>query len=88
QGGVRAAFSLVGLLIAISVAQPLGGVLKPLVAMTGLKAPIALSFVAPAVAFILVLVVFKAIAYAIHHKLDTYYKYKESDTKRMLFERL
>ena len=88
QGGVRAAFSLVGLLIALAVAQPLGGVLKPLVAMTGLKQPIALSFVAPAVAFILVLVIFKVIAYAIHHKLDTYYKYKETDTKRLLFERL
>ena len=88
QGGVRAAFSLMGLLIAISVAQPLGGVLKPLVAMTGLKQPIVLSFVAPAVAFLLVLVVFKAVAYGIHHKLDAYYKYKESDTKRMLFERL
>jgi len=88
QGGVRAAFSLVGLLVSISVAQSLGRVLKPLVAMTGLNQPIVLSFVAPAVAFILVLIVFKAIGYVIHRKLDTYYKYKESDTKRMLFERL
>src|SRR5688572_30621219 len=88
QGGVRAAFSLVGLLIALSVAQPLGSVLKPLVAMTGVKQPILLSFVAPAVAFILVLAIFKVIAYAIHQKLDAYYKYKESDTKRRLFERL
>jgi hypothetical protein len=88
QGGVRAAFSLMGLLIAISVAQPLGGVLKPLVAMTGLKQPIVLSFVGPAVAFILVLAVFKIIAFAIHQKLEVYYKHKESDTKRQLFERL
>jgi hypothetical protein len=88
QGGVRAAFSLVGLLIAISLAQPLGGVIKPLVAMTGLKAPIALSFVAPAVAFIIVLAIFKGVAFAIHRQLDTYYKYKETETKRLLFERL
>ena len=88
QGGVRAAFSLVGLLVAICVAQPLGGLLKPLVAMTGLKAPIALSFVAPAVAFIVVLAVFKGFGFALHRKLDTFYKYKETDTKRLLFERL
>ena len=88
QGGVRAAFSLVGLLVAISVAGPLGGVIKPLVAMTGLKAPIALTFVSPAVAFIVVLAIFKGVAFAIHRKLDTYYKYKETETKRMLFERL
>jgi hypothetical protein len=88
QGGVRAAFSLVGMLIALSVAQPLGGVLKPLIATTGLKQPIALSFVAPAVAFVIVLAIFKVIAFLIHQKLDAYYKYKDSDTKRRLFERL
>jgi len=88
QGGVRVAFSLVGLLVALLVAQPLGNVLKPLVAMTGLKQPIVLSFLGPAIAFILVLVIFKVIAYAIHHKLTTYYKYNDSETKRMLFQRL
>lgn len=88
QGGVRAAFSLVGLLTAILVAQPLGNVLKPLVAMTGLKQPIILSFVGPAIAFVLVLAIFKIVAYAIHQKLQTYYKYNDSETKRLLFERL
>src|SRR5687767_13448942 len=88
QGGVRAAFSLVGLLTALLVAQPLGGVLKPLVAMTGLKQPILLAFVGPAIAFLLVLVIFKVVAFAINQKLDTFYKYKEGDMKRMLFERL
>ena len=88
QGAVRAAFSLVGLLVAVSVAQPLGNLIRPLVEMTGLKQPIVLSFVAPLVAFILIMAVFKAIAYTIHHKLDNFYKYKESETKRMLFDRL
>jgi hypothetical protein len=88
QGAMRAAFSLVGLLVAVSVAQPLGNLLRPLVEMTGLKQPIVLSFVGPLVAFVLVMIIFKVLAYAIHHKVDTFYKYKESETKRLLFERL
>jgi uncharacterized membrane protein required for colicin V production len=88
QGGVRAAFSLVGLLVAVMVAQPLGNVLKPLIAMTGLKQPIFLSFLGPALAFILVLAIFKIIAYVIHQKLETFYKYNNSETMRLLFERL
>src|SRR5213594_2352620 len=88
QGAIRAAFSLVGLLVAASVAQPLGHVLAPLIALTGLKHPVLLSFIGPAIAFILVLAIFKGVALAVHKKIDRYYKYQDSDTKRLLFERL
>jgi uncharacterized membrane protein required for colicin V production len=88
QGAVRAAFSLLGLLIAAAVAVPLGNVMSPLVALTGLKHPIVLSFVGPMVAFLLVLIIFKVVALAVHKKIETFYKYKDSETKRLLFERL
>lgn len=88
QGAIRAAFSFVGLLVAASVAGPLGNVLSPVIAAMGLKHPVLLSFLGPIVAFLLVLVIFKAIAFAVNKQVDTYYKYKDSETKRMLFERL
>jgi uncharacterized membrane protein required for colicin V production len=88
QGAIRAAFSLVGLLVAASVARPLGHLIEPLVAMTGIKQPVVLSFLAPAIAFLIVLVIFKAVAMAVHKKVETYYKYADSDTRRQLFERL
>lgn len=88
QGAVRAAFSFIGLLIAASVAQPLGNVLSPVIAAMGLKQPVALSFLGPIVAFLLVLTIFKAIAFAVNKQIDAYYKYKDSETKRMMFERL
>jgi uncharacterized membrane protein required for colicin V production len=88
QGAIRAAFSMVGLLVAASVAKPLGHLIEPLVAMTGLKQPVVLSFVGPAIAFLIVLVIFKVVAMALHKKIETYYKYANSDTKRQLFERL
>ena len=88
QGAIRAAFSFVGLLVAASVAGPLGNVLSPVIAATGLKHPVLLSFLGPIVAFLLVLVIFKAVAFAVNKQVDNYYKYKDSETKRMLFERL
>lgn len=88
QGAIRAAFSFVGLLVAVSVAGPLGGVLEPVLAAMGLKHPILLDFLGPIIAFLLVLVTFKGIAFAVHKQVETFYKYKDSETKRLLFERL
>jgi uncharacterized membrane protein required for colicin V production len=88
QGGIRAAFSFIGLLIAVSVAQPLGNVLSPMIAAMGLKQPVALNFLGPIVAFLIVLTIFKAIAFAVNKQIETYYKYKDSETKRLMFERL
>jgi hypothetical protein len=88
QGGVRAAFSFLGLIIAASVAGPLGNVLSPVVAAMGLKHPVVLAFVGPVVAFLLVLVVFKVGAFAVNKQIENYYKYQDSETRRMLFERL
>jgi len=72
----------------VGVARPLGHLIQPLVAMTGIKNPVVLSFVAPAIAFLIVLIIFKVVALTVHKKLETYYKYSDSDTKRQLFERL
>jgi len=88
QGGIRAAFSFLGLIIAASVAGPLGNALSPVIAAMGLKHPVVLAFVGPIVAFLLILIIFKAGAFAVHKQVDNYYKYKDSETKRMLFERL
>src|SRR5947209_17719052 len=88
QGAVRVGFSLIGLLVAALLAMPLSGLMKPILGIFGMTHPILLSFVAPAVAYLLVLTIFKIGAVAAHKKIDAYYKYKGSDTKRSLFERV
>jgi hypothetical protein len=88
QGAVRAAFSLAGLLFAALLAVPLSGLIKPLLRLTGLEHPVLLGFIAPAVVWVIILAVFKIVGLTIHKKIDTHYKYKESDTQRLLFERL
>src|SRR5947208_1684540 len=88
QGAIRVSFSLVGLLLGAALAMPLAGLVKPILPIVGLSHPILLSFVAPAVVYVLLLVIFKSAALVVHKKVDAYYKYKGSDTQRSLFERL
>src|SRR5690349_10056112 len=88
QGALRVAFSFVGLLIAALLAMPIGSLLKPILPMVGLSHPVLLSFVAPALAYLLILIGFKCGGMAVHKKVDAYYKYKASDTQRSLFARV
>jgi len=88
QGAIRVAFSLVGLFFAAVLAIPLGGLLKPIFSIFSLTHPLLLAFVAPAAMYVLILIIFKSSALAVHKKIDTHYKYKESDTQRMLWERV
>ena len=88
QGAVRVGFSLVGLLVAALLAMPLSGLMKPILGIFGLSHPVLLSFAAPALAYLLVLIIFKSAAVVVHRKIDAYYKYKGSDTQRSLFERV
>ena len=88
QGGLRAAFSFVGLLAAAMLGSPLGSLLKSIVPIFGVKNPVMIAFVAPVIAFVLVLVIFKVAAFGVHKKVEAWYKYKGSDTQRMLWERM
>lgn len=88
QGAIRVAFSLIGLLLAAALAGPLAFVFKGLLPVFGMKHPAVLAFVAPALMYLLILIIFKSAALAVHKKVDTYYKYHGSDTRRLLFGRL
>jgi hypothetical protein len=88
QGVVRVAFSLVGLLVGALLALPLSGVFASILKLFGLEHPVLLAFLAPFCVYLLILILFKAGGLAAHRKVDTYFKYKASDTLRMLFNRL
>lgn len=88
QGALRAAFSFVGLLVAAAAARPVGVVFDFVLPALGLSHPAVLAFISPVLGFIVVLAAFKLGAFAVHKKVDTWYKYKGSDTERLLWERL
>lgn len=88
QGAIRVAFSLLGILLGAVFATPLGHLLKPLLTAIGIKHPIVLWLLPAVVAFFVVLVLFKIAGYAVHRKVEVYYKYKTGDLLLALWKRL
>src|SRR6266481_6266250 len=88
QGAIRVAFSLLGILLGVLLAAPLGKLIKPLLMAVGLKNPMILGPLAPLLAFIVISLIFKGIALAVHQKVEVYYKYQAGDLRLALWERL
>ncbi len=88
QGAIRAAFSLIGLLLAALLALPLSGIIKLVLSIFGVQHPVALAFLAPAIMYVLIVAVFKSAGFAAHKKVESYYKYKVSETQWQLWDRL
>ncbi len=87
QGAIRALFSLVGLVVAAWLAMPLESTAEPLVKLFT-KSPFIIPFVAPLVVFLVVLIVFKVFGYLVHRQANLHYKYREADTRYMLWQRV
>src|SRR5215467_3796688 len=88
QGGVRVAFSLIGIFAGLLLARPIGILIRMLMVMLGVKNPILLGVLPPLIGFIIVSLCFKAGALPVHHKIDVYFKYHAGDLRLALWERL
>lgn len=88
QGAVRMAISTIGLFVAAMLAMPLSGLFGLLLKVFGMEHPVAIGFLAPFIAFVLVLAGFKCAGMATHKKVDGYLKYKASETVQLLFARM
>jgi hypothetical protein len=88
QGAIRVACSLVGIVLGALLAVPLGHLITPIFKPFGLKNPTLLWVVGPFLIFIIFSAVAKIVGHAVHTKVDVYFKYKTSELKQTLFERL
>lgn len=88
QGGIRAAISFGGILIAALLAVPVGKLFSLLLPLLGVTNPITLWAVAPLCGFALVLALVKIGAQAVHKKVEVFYKYKAGDLRLTLWERM
>jgi hypothetical protein len=88
QGPVRAAFSLLGIVFGALLASPLSPLTKHLLPVFGLSHPIWQIFVPQAIAFLLVLIIFKIAGHVVHAKLSLHFKYKADEKKLLRWERL
>lgn len=87
-GAVRAAISFVGLILGALLAMPLSPLLRPVVKLCGVHQPLFQQILAPAVVFLIILIISKIIAQTVHYKVELYYEYKTNDTVRAKWERL
>jgi uncharacterized membrane protein required for colicin V production len=88
QGAIRVAFSLVGILFGALLAGLLAKPIKLLLPHVGVHEPIAVWFLSPFIVFVIVLSIFKSAGFAVHRKVEVFYKHKASDLRATLFERL
>ena len=88
QGAIRAAISFAGILFAALLAAPVGKLFGMILPHVGVSSPITAWVVAPMCGFVLVLIVFKAVAQSVHKKVEVYYKYHAGDLRLTLWERL
>jgi hypothetical protein len=88
QGGIRAAIAFAGILVAALLAVLVGKIFHFLLPMFGTSNPILLWALPPLCGFILVSILFTVAGFAVHRKVDVYYKYQAGDLRLALWERL
>jgi hypothetical protein len=87
-GGIRAAIGFVGILFATLLCGLVGKLFHLLLPVFGVSNPIYLWALSPVLGFMLVSIIFSIIAFNVHRKVDTYYRYQAGDLRQALFERL
>lgn len=87
RGVIRVAMSLLGILTGLLLAGALGPMLAPLLRKVITNALLA-DAAAPFIVFLLITIIFKVLAQVVHNKIEVYFKYKETDTRLLHWERL
>src|ERR1700688_4678373 len=80
-GVIRATFSLVGLFLGAMLAVPRGHFLNSPLGLVGVKNPVLLWFLGPVLVYVVILIAFKIGGFAVHRKVDVYFKYKAGDLR-------
>ena len=88
KGAIRMIFPLIGLVLGVFLAVPLGSVVKALVPLVGLKNPIWSILLPPVIVFFLIALIFIIVGFIVHWKVSLYYKYRTDDYHRLSWERL
>ena len=88
KGAIRMIFPLVGLFVGVWLALPLAPLVRPLVPMVGLANPIWSILLPPVIVFFLVGLLLVAVGFAVHWKLNLYFKYRTDEYQYQRWLRL
>jgi len=87
-GAINAAFTFVGIILGGLLAGLTGKIFKPLLSHFGVENPTMIWAFAPVLGFLLVLILVRMAGFAVHRKVEVFYKYKAGDLRLALWERL
>ena len=87
-GAINAAFTFAGIVFGGLLATTLGKIFKPLLPHLGFHNETSVWVIAPIVAFLLVLILFKMAGFFVQRKTEIHYKYKTGDLRQALWTRL
>ena len=88
QGAIRVLLSFFGIVIGGLLAGPLGHLFRPLLSAVGVKHPVWLAFLPPALGFLVILTIFKIGGFVLGKKVDLHFKYKSGELQLAMWERL
>lgn len=88
QGALRSLITLLGVILGAFLARPLGVHLNPLMPKIGLENPVWAWFVPPVIVFVLFVLVFMGIAFAVHRQVALFFKYKTDEYQMQSWERM
>lgn len=87
-GAIRASMVFVGAFFGAMLAVPLGSILRPLIPKIGLPHPFWSWTLPPIIFFVVVVLIFFGLSFAVHRPVALFYKYKVDDYQRRKWERL
>ena len=87
-GAVRSAITTVAMLLALLFLAPLSAMVAKLLPSVGAKHPATIGILAPILVFVLFQIIAKSVSQSTKPSIENYYKYKATDTQRLLFERM
>ena len=87
-GAINAAFTFVGIVFAGLLATTLGKIFTHLLPHMGFHNETTVWAISPIIAFLIVLVLFKMTGFAVHRKVEVYYKHKAGDLQQALWTRM
>jgi hypothetical protein len=82
------AISLIGLIVGVMLAVPLGHSLHSLMGPIGVKNPVWVTLVPPVIVFAIIYLAAMGFSFFVHHKIYLIYKYKHDDVDRIRWERM
>ncbi|MBM3847537.1 MAG: hypothetical protein FJ405_14795 [Verrucomicrobia bacterium] len=87
-GAVRCAITSVGLILALFLLKPLSDLTAKILPSVGLAHPFIIALLAPVVVSVVIQIIAKSVAHATKAPMENFFKYKATDTQRLLFERM